>query len=216
MKLIETLRDEHALIDRMLGALRTYVDTLAGGRADPQDGPRFAAFFTEFAGHYHHDREERGLFDALVNEAELPRERGPVHALTHDHARMAQWLGEMTPLLAQAPRSDDERTRLRTLATRYSHALWRHIDAENSVLYPEGEERLARCGVRELPDRPPNAAEATARDHAAALLARYPFVEDAVLARGDGCSMCPAHGETCEGLEAEWWSDLEWDEFFER
>src|SRR5690606_41243004 len=68
---------------------------------------------------------------------------------------------EMTPFLEQAPQSHDDRVRLRTLAVRYSHTLWRHVDAENSVLYPEGVERLRRYGVRELPDRPMSEVEAT-------------------------------------------------------
>ncbi|MCD6672149.1 MAG: hemerythrin domain-containing protein [Burkholderiaceae bacterium] len=216
MKLIATLQDEHALIDQVLGSFRTYVGGLVDGTADPEDGRRFVAFFTEFAGRFHHDREERVLFDALVTEAALPRDRGPVHAVVLQHAEMEQWLHEMTPLLEQRPQSEDDRARLRALATRYSHALWRHIDAENSVLYPEGEERLRRCGIRELPDRPMNEAEAAARENAAALLTRYPLIEDDALTRGDGCFMCQAYGETCDGLEAEWWTDLEWDEFHAR
>ncbi|ODS96743.1 MAG: hypothetical protein ABS56_12670 [Lautropia sp. SCN 69-89] len=214
MKLIDTLQDEHVLIDRVLGSLRTYVGGLLDGTADPDDGRRFAAFFTEFAGHFHHAREERVLFEALVTEAELPGDRGPVYALAHQHAEMEEWMCEMTPLLEQRPNSEDDRVRLRTLATRYSQALWRHIDAENSVLFPEGGDRLRRCGIRELPDRPMSEAEAAAREVAPALLVRYPPVEDEALARGDGCLACRAYGETCDGLEAEWWTDLEWAEFY--
>jgi len=216
MKLITTFQDEHALIDQMLGSLRTYVGGLIDGTSAPEDGRRFAAFFSEFAGHFHHDREERVLFDALVTEAELPGDRGPVQALVHEHAEMKEWLCEMAPLLERRPQSEDDCVRLRTLTTRYSHTLWRHIDAENSVLYPEGAERLHRCNIRELPDRPMSEAEAAAREDAAALLVRYPPVEDDALTRGDGCFMCRAYGETCGGLEAEWWTELEWEEFFMR
>lgn len=216
MKLIDTLQDEHERIDQVLGAFRAYVGGLVDGTADPSDGRRFVAFFTEFAGHFHHDREERVLFDALMTEAELPGDRGPVSALTHEHAQMEEWLSEMAPFLEQRPQSEDDRVRLRTLATRYSHTLWRHIDAENSVLYPESAERLRRCGIRELSDRPMNEAEAAALEDTAALLVRYPPVEDDALTRGDGCSMCRAYGETCDGLEAEWWTEIEWEEFYIR
>lgn len=216
MKLIDTFQDEHVLIDRVLGSLRTYVDELVAGTADPEDGRRFAAFFTEFAGRFHHDREEGVLFHALVTEADLPAASGPVHALLREHAEMEEWLREMAPLLERRPQPGDEGDRLRALAIRYSHALWRHIDAENSVLYPEGTERLGRCGIRELPDRPMRQAEAAAREEGARLPARYPPLEDAALTRGDGCFMCRAHGESCDGLEAEWWTELEWQEFFMR
>lgn len=213
MKLIDTLQEEHVLIDRVVASLRTYVDALVDAAADPGDGARFVAFFTEFVGHFHDEREEQVLFEALVTEAELPRERGPVYAITREHAEMKAWLREMASLLERRPQSQADGARLRALATRYSHALWRHIDAENSVLFPQAGERLNRCGVRELVDRPPTGPEAAARDGAAALLARYPPVEDAVLARGDGCFLCRAHGDTCDGLEAEWWTELEWEEF---
>ncbi len=216
MKLIDAFQDEHALIDPMVGSLRTYVDALVAGTADAEHGRRFAAFFTEFAGPFHHGREEQVLFHALVTDAQLPRNRGPVHAVLHEHAEMEQWFREMAPLLERRPQSEDDRVRLVALATRYSHALWRHIDAENSVLFPEGAERLRRCGIRELPDRPMSEAEAAAREGAASLLVRYPPLEDSVLARGDGCFMCRAYGETCDGLEAEWWTELEWDEFHNR
>lgn len=213
MKLIDTFQDEHVLIDQVLGSFRRYVDGLVDGTADPDDGRRFAVFFTEFAGRFHHEREERVLFDALVTEAELPVDRGPVYAVVREHAQLEEWTREMAPLLEPGPQSGDDRVRLRALATRYSHALWRHIDAENSVLYPEGAERLRRCGIRELPDRPMNEAEAAAREGVAPLLDRYPPLEDDALTRGDGCFMCRAYGETCNGLEAEWWTELEWDEF---
>ncbi len=216
MKLLDTLQDEHVLIDRMLGSLRAYVDGLAAGTADPDDGRRYSAFFTEFAGHFHHGREEGVLFHALVTQAELPADRGPVYALGREHTEMEQWMREMAPLLEQRPQSEDDRVRLRALATRYSQALWRHIDAENSVLFPQGEERLARCGIRELADRPMSEAQAAARDDAATLPIRYRPVEDAALTRGDGCFLCRAHGETCNGLEAEWWTELEWEEFRRR
>ena len=216
MKLLDTLQDEHVLIDRVLGSLRTYVGRLVDGTADPADGRRFASFFTEFAGHFHHDREERVLFRALVTAAELPADRGPVYALAREHAEMEEWLRELAPLLERRPQSGDDRARLRALVMRYSHALWRHIDAENSVLFPQGEERLAQCGIRELADRSMSEAEAAAREGAAALLARYPPIEDDALTRGDGCFMCRAHGETCAGLEAEWWTELEWEDFRSR
>lgn len=216
MKLIEMFKAEHVLIDRVLGSFRTYVDRLAAESASPDDGRRFAVFFTEFTDHFHADREERVLFEALVTQAELSPERGPVHALTLEHAEMGAWLREMTPLLEQGPQSEGERVRLQALATRYSQALWRHIDAENSVLYPESEDRLSRCGVRELDDRPMSAAEAAAREGVAGLLQRYPPLEDAVLVRGDGCFMCRAFGETCGGLETEWWTELDWDDFHNR
>ncbi|HMN76696.1 MAG TPA: hemerythrin domain-containing protein [Burkholderiaceae bacterium] len=192
------------LIDRALGSFRTWVDGHAAASGNPDDGRRFAAFFTEYADRCHTEREELVLPHPLVTQAELSAERGPVRALTLEHAEMAAWMHEMTPLLECRPQSADERVHLLALATRYSQTLWRHIDAENSVLFPESIDRLFRCGVREPEDRSTSAAEAISREGILELLQRYPPLEDPQLVRGDGCYMCRAMGETCGGLEAEW------------
>jgi hypothetical protein len=34
--------------------------------------------------------------------------------------------------------------------------------------------------------------------------------------RGGGCVLCPSYGITCDGLEREWWTELEWEETWER
>ncbi len=34
--------------------------------------------------------------------------------------------------------------------------------------------------------------------------------------RGEGCVFYPNYGTTCEGIEREWWSELEWEDAYER
>ena len=80
------------------------------------------------------------------------------------------------------------RARLLDLSTRYRRDLLAHIDAEENA----------------------------ARDGADRLLALYPPSEDADAIRGEGCVICPSYGISCEGLEREWWSEEEWDDFRER
>jgi len=96
------------------------------------------------------------------------------------------------------------------------HALWHHIDAENSVLFPECEPRLRRNGVVDLPSRGMTPDESQALEAGRALVARYPPPSDPGVMRGEGCIMCPAFGVTCRGLEREWWNEWEWDEFEDR
>lgn len=216
MQLIQDLRDEHDLIERMLGSLRTFVAERLAGQAPLEDASAFLAFFQRYAGDFHHDREETVLFAALVERAELTGDRGPIAALTDQHRRMGDILRELGTLLAAALASDGDRTRLGDLTVAYSHALWRHIDAENSVLLPEAEERLRRAHVLELPSRPMNRAEAGAQEAALALLLRYRPLYDPSVHRGDGCIACPSYGTTCDGLEQEWWTDLEWEDMWER
>lgn len=216
MQLIDDLRAEHELIEQVLGSLRAFVKSRLAGQGDPADGARFMAFFRRYAGDFHHDKEERVLFRALAERAELPADRGPIAALTDQHQRMAALLDGLEGLLGSPLAAEEDRRRVEALAVAYSHSLWRHIDAENSVLFPEGEERLRRFHVRDLPSRPMTAAEAAAREGGLALVAAYRPLHDAEVHRGDGCIACPSFGSTCEGLEVEWWTDLEWEDMQDR
>ena len=213
MLLIDELTAEHILIETVLGSLRAFVDARAAGSADPADGPRFLRFFRLFAGDFHHGREEDVLFAALAEKAELPADRGPIAAMVAQHAHMATILDQLEPLLGRIVLDPTAAERMQALAVSYSHALWHHIDAENSVLLPESEARLRRHHVLELPSRPMSMEEAEARADGERLLTKYPPVQDREVMRGDGCVHCPAYGETCRGLEREWWNEWEWEEF---
>ena len=216
MQLIEDLKAEHELIEQVIGSLRTFVSARMAGQGNPSDGPRFMAFFRLYAGDFHHDKEEAILFQALADQAELPADRGPLTALTDQHRRMAGLLDALEGPLGAPLVTEEDRQRLRDLAVDYSHSLWRHMDAENSVLFPEGQERLRRFYIRELPSRPMTEREGEAHAMGLALVTTYPPQFDPEVHRGDGCIACPSYGTTCEGLELEWWTDLEWEDFRER
>lgn len=213
MKLIDELAAEHELIDAAAGALRTWVELRVRGDGDPADGPRFVTFLRVFAAQFHHAREEDTLFVALRERAGLPGE-GPIAALCDDHVRTAALLAAIERVVCDGAALDAAAgERLRQLALEYSHALWHHIDAENSVLFPESESRLRKCGVAELPTRAMTPEEAEARSTGEALVRRYPPIRDLSAARGDGCVCCPALSGNCRGLEREWWNEWEWEEF---
>jgi hemerythrin-like domain-containing protein len=216
MQLIEDLQAEHVLIEQVLGSLRAFVTARLAGQGDPADGPRFITFFRRYAGDFHHDKEEEVLFRALAEKAELPADRGPLLALTDQHRRLGGLLEELELRLGAPLATDAARQLLQASAVDYSRSLWRHIDAENSVLFPEGEERLRRCHVRELPSRPMTEEEREAHAGGLALVTAYPPQHDSEVHRGDGCIACPSFGTACEGLEKEWWTELEWEDFEDR
>ena len=213
MKLIDELKAEHELIERVAGSLLTFVERRLSGETEASDGPRFLVFFRAYAGGFHHAREEHVLFAALTQRAELPADRGPVAVMLADHAAMAALLDDLAPLAGRELLGKLDRVRLRELATAYAHSLWHHIDAENSVLLPESEERLRRHGLSELPARAMSDEERAAQALGEELVVRHPPASDLDAYRGDGCIACPAYGETCRGLEREWWNESEWEEF---
>lgn len=206
MQLLDDLRREHDRIDAVLGSLRTWADQLAAGDAPLADRDAFLTFFSVYAGTFHHEREEELLLPALARHAGLASDHGPIAVILADHAAMAALLRAMA--------TTTDPIALQDAALRYSHALWQHIDVENSILFPESEDRLRRNGVRELDARAITAVEQDAASIGDALIARYPPMEPD-LTRGDGCVMCHAYGDTCRGLEREWWNEWEWEEMSE-
>jgi hemerythrin-like domain-containing protein len=198
--LLDDLRAEHVLIERLVGSLRTYA---AQGSGDAEDSAAYLRFFRLYAGRFHHAREEDVLFPALV-ATEVPPDRGPLKVLLDAHHSMARMLDAMDSGITLE------------LAERYGRALLHHIDAENSVLFPESEIRLRSRGGSELPSREPDAEEEEARAEGERLAEKYPPSEFAGIFRGDGCVACAAYGETCDGIEREWWSELEWEDTLER
>jgi hemerythrin-like domain-containing protein len=211
MRLIAELRAEHELIDAAVGALRAWDERRLAGAAPADDGARFVRFFRVYAAGFHHAREEDVLFPALLESAGLP-DVGPIATLTADHRETAALLGRIEALCRGNRRAEEPAGELGRLVVRYSHALWQHIDAESSVLFPESEPRLRRAGVRELPSRALSDEERAARDLGRRLVRAYPPIDDRAIVRGDGCVCCPAYGVGCAGLERSWWSDSEWDE----
>lgn len=204
MRFFDELRAEHEVIESVLGALRTWASGLEEGAGTAADGVRFLRFFRVYAGELHHDREESILFPALEKSG-LPA-RGPVTTLVGDHHNMAETLNRLESALTVGDHAG-----VAAHARDYSHALWAHIDAETSVLFPESESRLEKKGIRDLPLREPTDSERDALEDAARLTATYhPMEPDTV--RGDGCVFCPAYGDTCRGIEGEWWNEWEWEE----
>jgi hemerythrin-like domain-containing protein len=201
VKLLDELRAEHALIERVVLSLRTFGHTPA---RDPADAAAYLRFFRLWAGRFHHAREEDVLFPALA-ATEVPPDRGPLGILLDAHRSMARLLDAMEETGVTAE-----------LADQYCRALLHHIDAENSVLFPESETRLRRAGGAELPSRAPDAEELAARAEGERLADRHPPADFSDIFRGDGCVACPAYGDGCEGIEREWWSAEEWEDVRER
>jgi hemerythrin-like domain-containing protein len=213
MRLTDDLAAEHELIERVVGAFRTYAGRRIARTADAVDVPRFFRFFRLFVAGYHHDREESVLFPALTADIGLPADRGPIPSLLAQHRELEACLDELEPLIASASLDPAASAAVDALSMRYAHGLWQHIDAENSVLLPESAARLTRASVLDLGARTPTDTEIAARDDGERLARDYPPVHDPSAMRGEGCVVCPSYGTTCEGVERTWWNDSEWEEF---
>lgn len=201
MRLVDELKTEHLLVDRVAGSLIRFAEQAITGDTSAEDVADFVRFFRVFVAGYHHQREEETLFTALVERAEVPAERGPIPAIEADHRAAAKLVDEFEVATGGVDAAD--------VARRLAHHLWEHIDKEESVLLPESIERLRRNGVTRLDGREQTTEEESARMLGEQLTKRFPPLDDPEIVRGDGCIACSAFGETCGGIETEWWSTWE-------
>jgi hemerythrin-like domain-containing protein len=212
MKLLEDLGREHETIESVAKAFVAFAAQRDVEHAAEET--RFLRFFRLYAGRFHHGREEDVLFDALVRRTEAPARAGPIQALLDDHRDIATLLDEAEEAFASSL-PGAEHTALRQVI-RYASALLQHIDAESSVLLPEAEARFRRACVVDLESRSPDDEERQALADGLRLAEAYGSTEIPGLVRGDGCACCRKFGASCDGVEREWSSDLEWEDMLDR
>ena len=202
MRLFDEFKNEHRLVDLVAGSLIRFAERAADGEFSREDVADFVHFFSVFVAGFHHEKEERMLFPALVERAEVPAGRGPLPTIEADHRTTAN-------MVEQLEGATENREELAGVARKLAHHLWEHVDKEDSVLFPESAERLRRNGVTRLEGREPTAEEVAARELGERLTRRFPPLDDPEIVRGDGCIACLAFGQTCGGIETEWWNTWE-------
>jgi hemerythrin-like domain-containing protein len=201
MELLDEIRDEHRLIDRVAGSLVAWADRGPDHPEAERDLRAIVEFLRVFVIGHHHERQEEALFEALVEHAEIPPQSGPLVVLRREHDGLVAAVDAIVAAGAVAEAAD----RVRAVAV----DLWQHLDKEDSVLLLEAERRLIDGGIRELAGRPADDRVEAARGAADDLVCRLPPVDHPDLVRGDGCVACDAFGVDCHGIETEWWSDWE-------
>jgi hemerythrin-like domain-containing protein len=140
MDAVQSLAREHRLILRTLEAFEAYVGYVeAAIPVDRFDLQRFVAFFQDFAGLNHHDKEEALLFPALL-ETGLDWNDDPLARLRREHDQeqyLTQSL-EHSALQGQAW-SEDERQHFLNIAKEFIAFQRNHVRFENTEVYPRAE-----------------------------------------------------------------------------
>lgn len=139
MSLLDTLDQEHRLIEAVLDALDICVSSTS---AQPGELVDFVEFLSQFADRAHHGKEEDILFDALIQHG-FPRESGPVAVMLAEHDTGRDRLLRLRSFseLPHSP-SAEERLELQQVASAYTELLRNHIRKEDTVLYPMARAQL--------------------------------------------------------------------------
>ena len=85
MSATESLRRDHALIEKMINALKTISLLLKDGKKIPDSILKQAIDFAiNFTNTCHHGKEEESLFPTLEKKG-MPREGGPIARMLYEH-----------------------------------------------------------------------------------------------------------------------------------
>ena len=144
MEAIETLKNEHRLIERVTDALVAFAEGVEGNQADGREElGRFVTVIRDFADGCHHGKEEEILFATMI-EGGFPRDGGPIAVMLMEHDEGRSHASTLAELAGQPdPWGTDDRDRLVETARGYADLLREHIHKEDEILYPMAEQRLA-------------------------------------------------------------------------
>ncbi len=207
-RLLQRLAEDHELEDRLTGALFAWQLEHRQQRGACDDLIAVLEVVRMWTDR-HHQREEV-LFTALVEQAEVPGDRGPLPVLRDEHER----LDSEVRAVEKAARAGADAEALAEALASHCRLRWEHLDKEQGVLLPEAEQRLRREGVRQL-DVPPElgaSGEERLVGQLETFIEQFPPVQDPELVRGEGCVVCREFTVRCSGIEHEWWTDWEWAE----
>lgn len=136
-KAIDTLMNEHRVIEHVLSALEVAArETRDGASLERSRVAEFADFFKNFADTCHHGKEEDLLFKKMVDLG-FPSEQGPIAVMLFDHKVGREHVGQLNALGAgTGPLTAAERAEFIEHADAYVPMLRQHILKEDQVLYP--------------------------------------------------------------------------------
>ena len=140
MDALQSLSREHRLILQTLDAFEAYLGYVeARLPVDRFDLQRFVAFFQDFAGLHHHDKEEALLFPALL-EAGLDWNDDPLARLRREHDQEYCLMQSLEHSAMQGDAwSEDERRHFLNIAKAFVAFQRNHVRFENSEVYPRAE-----------------------------------------------------------------------------
>ncbi len=137
-KAIDDLMHEHDAILFTLKVLGRMTALIREGKTvEAADPLALVAFLKEFADKCHHGKEEGILFPAL-EKAGIRREGGPVGVMLQEHEEGRAFIREMSAGLEAK-----DLPRFAEAADGYAELLSGHIEKENTILFPMGEQALS-------------------------------------------------------------------------
>ncbi|MDF2540797.1 MAG: hypothetical protein K0S47_515 [Herbinix sp.] len=144
MNSIQLMMEEHKYILRMLTVVRKACYKVMQG--DPiryEDFEQMIDFIRGYADAHHHGKEEKLLFNEMVEHLGQLGNKLITHGMLVEHDFGRLYIQELNAALDLVKSGDDE-SRLDVIANAisYTHLLKRHIEKEDQVVYTFAERQL--------------------------------------------------------------------------
>jgi hemerythrin-like domain-containing protein len=145
----EDLMNEHRVIERMLKVVSKAADRMENGlQVDKELFVGAADFFKNFADRCHHGKEEKLLFEKMM-ERGVSGEVGPIAVMLREHQDGRAHVKRIADL--SASKLDKKNSKELIRHTRgYVDLLSQHIQKEDKILYPMADQLLYSEDQEEL------------------------------------------------------------------
>ncbi|MBU5677109.1 hemerythrin domain-containing protein [Alkaliphilus sp. MSJ-5] len=144
MKAVQTLRDEHQNILRMLKVVKGLCihtfntkEVYYKGYYDAID------FIRNYADKFHHGKEEEILFEKMSSELGPAIKQGPIFGMLAEHDLGRLFVKNLENALIESEKGNDNaKVDIIANATAYTDLLYRHIDKEDNAIFNFAESQL--------------------------------------------------------------------------
>ena len=143
---IEIMVNEHKYIKRLLKVVRkASLDIFNGGQVNVDDFEDIIDFIRTYADKHHHGKEEKFLFEEMINNLGPLADKLITHGMMVEHDLGRLYISDAHEALDKVRKGDDE-SKLDLVANvmGYAYLLNRHIDKEDTVVYPFAEKQLSK------------------------------------------------------------------------
>lgn len=144
MNAITLMMDEHKIIKRMLAVIRkACYEVMQGKEINYTDFAEMIDFVRSYADAHHHGKEEKILFNKMVDEIGGAAEKLIRHGMLVEHDLGRLYIKELEEALQRVQQGEEEaKLDIIANAISYTHLLHRHIDKEDAVVYTFAQKHL--------------------------------------------------------------------------
>lgn len=152
MNAVEIMMEEHKYIKRMLVVVRKACYKVMQGQAICyEDFAKMIDFVRSYADNHHHGKEEKFLFNKMVEHLGTLGEKLIKTGMLVEHDLGRLYMKELEEALERVKQGDEE-SKLDVIANAigYAHLLERHIAKEDEVVYTFAMSRLPSEVIEEV------------------------------------------------------------------